>query len=445
MNLWSMHYHAHAETATQTPARAISNTTESRYAMETTEAVCLMLGFCTDFGLANAKQALMKETGIDDSVAVLAEHVSLLRVLNDWRAAFARKYSGTPRIVVQPCATQQQGSAELVSPNELGEGRAQPREPGTNQQQGSHLMRAAAGQRTSSCAGPLTSQSQDVATPSCPSTALTAPSSGLGSGTALARRGLPPAACSPEYESDGPPPLAPHAGPLSRQHAGPPSTRGGTARASMDPPHTKLRGTDEAVDQALFCETVLDAAAGSLEVTDLFDFKRPARLHSHGRKSAILQLDARQHDAMYALANCHDVNFMISNVRKDVRAVMADVFGVDKDSFTVWYKNRSRKQPLSAQQQQQQQQQQQPAQQFFHSPPYQPPPFHHPYQPFPRLEAQQQQQQQQHYQLVEEAGRSPAAGRRVDRERSPSPSEQQAGKRPRYPSPSGASDAQSQE
>ncbi|KAJ9524584.1 hypothetical protein QJQ45_024176 [Haematococcus lacustris] len=374
--------------------------------METTEAVCLMLGFCTDFGLANAKQALMKETGIDDSV---------------------------------------QGSAELVSPNELGEGRAQPREPGTNQQQGSHLMRAAAGQRTSSCAGPLTSQSQDVATPSCPSTALTAPGSGLGSGTALARRGLPPAACSPEYESDGPPPLAPHAGPLSRQHAGTPSTRGGTARASMDPPHTKLRGTDEAVDQALFCETVLDAAAGSLEVTDLFDFKRPARLHSHGRKSAILQLDARQHDAMYALANCHDVNFMISNVRKDVRAVMADVFGVDKDSFTVWYKNRSRKQPPSAQQQQQQQQQ--PAQQFFHSPPYQPPPFHHPYQPFARLEAQQQQQgqQQQHYQLVEEAGRSPAAGRRVDRERSPSPSEQQAGKRPRYPSPSGASDAQSQE
>ncbi|GFH12089.1 uncharacterized protein HaLaN_07717 [Haematococcus lacustris] len=77
-----------------------------------------------------------------------------------------------------------------------------------------------------------------------------------------------------------------------------------------------------------------------MEVTDLFDFKRPARMGTNTRKSAILQLDQRQHDAMYALASCHDVNFLISNVRKEVRAVMADVFNVDKDSFTVWYKNR---------------------------------------------------------------------------------------------------------
>ncbi len=71
---------------------------------------------------------------------------------------------------------------------------------------------------------------------------------------------------------------------------------------------------------------MINAVGHGAVATQLFDFKRPQRgASSSARRSAILQLDDPQHDAMYALAGCEDVNFLISNVQSDVRVAMHKV------------------------------------------------------------------------------------------------------------------------
>ncbi len=138
--------------------------------------------------------------------------------------------------------------------------------------------------------------------------------------------------------------------------------------------------------QETFLAVITQVGHGAV-ATQLFDFRRPQRgSSSSARRSAILQLTDAQHDAMYALAGCEDVNFLISNVQSEVRLAMhqvracelsfegsradwqasqlrdaespppltlpdccrrlplpgVQVFDIDKESFTVWFKNRGR-------------------------------------------------------------------------------------------------------
>eukprot|EP00195_Chlamydomonas_chlamydogama_P012735 CAMPEP_0202890948 /NCGR_PEP_ID=MMETSP1392-20130828/1181_1 /ASSEMBLY_ACC=CAM_ASM_000868 /TAXON_ID=225041 /ORGANISM="Chlamydomonas chlamydogama, Strain SAG 11-48b" /LENGTH=897 /DNA_ID=CAMNT_0049574603 /DNA_START=144 /DNA_END=2837 /DNA_ORIENTATION=- len=117
------------------------------------------------------------------------------------------------------------------------------------------------------------------------------------------------------------------------------NTTGAALEAWSELATTKLVAGTDAICQDVFIETLRREGAANME--GLFDFKRPRNTTS-ARKSAVLMLTPLQHDAMYALAGCADVLFLISNVTKEVRAAMTELFDISKESFTIWFKNRGR-------------------------------------------------------------------------------------------------------
>lgn len=76
--------------------------------------------------------------------------------------------------------------------------------------------------------------------------------------------------------------------------------------------------------QSTFTAAISEPGAGDRELHDIFDYKKP-RANASTRKSALLNLTDKQHDAMYALAGCHDVNYLISNVAQSTRDAMLQV------------------------------------------------------------------------------------------------------------------------
>eukprot|EP00798_Chlamydomonas_sp_ICE-L_P014364 gene14364-20364_t len=90
-----------------------------------------------------------------------------------------------------------------------------------------------------------------------------------------------------------------------------------------------------------FYDVMMSSAAEGREFNELFNFKG-SRSISSARKSAVLNLSPRQHDAMYVLAGCADVRFLISNVSRKLRSFMDEVYDISKEAFNTWYKNRGR-------------------------------------------------------------------------------------------------------
>jgi len=166
----------------------------------------------------------------------------------------------------------------------------------------------------------------------------------------------------------------------------------GSPRAGHNFASTVLRGTASIINQATFVRVVTQPGADSKDLRDLFDFCKP-RQKLHSNTSALLKLTPKQHDAMYALAGCSDVGNVASKVsaavsvgacadrgssrggRQDslelwyrlnfchaklfvpcsmvtalkpcpaaallqAREAMNDVFGIDKQRFSTWFKNR---------------------------------------------------------------------------------------------------------
>mmetsp|Transcript_33225 Transcript_33225/g.98961 ORF Transcript_33225/g.98961 Transcript_33225/m.98961 type:complete len:510 (-) Transcript_33225:1148-2677(-) len=113
----------------------------------------------------------------------------------------------------------------------------------------------------------------------------------------------------------------------------------GSPRAGHNFASTVLRGTASIINQATFVRVVTQPGADSKDLRDLFDFCKP-RQKLHSNTSALLKLTPKQHDAMYALAGCSDVGNVASKVSAAAREAMNDVFGIDKQRFSTWFKNR---------------------------------------------------------------------------------------------------------
>lgn len=100
---------------------------------------------------------------------------------------------------------------------------------------------------------------------------------------------------------------------------------------------TKLvGGSGEIISQTKFMEAAMKSRK---DASELFEFRWP-RERQASRTSAILNLTPRQHGAMYALAGCSDVMYVMSRVRLEVREMLLTVYGIDKQQFYTWFKNR---------------------------------------------------------------------------------------------------------
>jgi hypothetical protein len=67
---------------------------------DSAEAMYLVLGHLQDMGLPQTYQTMLAELRMPAGPGYkLAKHVSLLRILLDWKRAFEARFHGTPRII----------------------------------------------------------------------------------------------------------------------------------------------------------------------------------------------------------------------------------------------------------------------------------------------------------------------------------------------------------
>uniref|UniRef100_A0A7R9YRC3 Uncharacterized protein n=1 Tax=Chlamydomonas euryale TaxID=1486919 RepID=A0A7R9YRC3_9CHLO len=102
---------------------------------------------------------------------------------------------------------------------------------------------------------------------------------------------------------------------------------------------TKIASGSDVICQETLLSVIIQPGNRDLEIPQLFSFWRP-RMSLHPRRSSALNMSTKQLDIMYALAGCSDVMFTISRVMLEVRAACEQVYGIDKDMFARWFKNR---------------------------------------------------------------------------------------------------------
>ncbi|GAX76790.1 hypothetical protein CEUSTIGMA_g4236.t1 [Chlamydomonas eustigma] len=71
----------------------------------------------------------------------------------------------------------------------------------------------------------------------------------------------------------------------------------------------------------------------------LFKYKGP---RTYKQKSIVLALLPEQHDILYALASCCDVNNSAAQVKKEVKKMLEDIYKISSIQFGIWFKNRYR-------------------------------------------------------------------------------------------------------
>ncbi len=82
-------------------------------------------------------------------------------------------------------------------------------------------------------------------------------------------------------------------------------------------------------------QVIRSPAAASREPGLLFSFDRPAKQYSRRKRTALMQLSEQQEEILYALAGCADVNFLFSNVCKEVGGGPSD-FGGEWADWRRW-------------------------------------------------------------------------------------------------------------
>ncbi|GAX79507.1 hypothetical protein CEUSTIGMA_g6948.t1 [Chlamydomonas eustigma] len=119
---------------------------------------------------------------------------------------------------------------------------------------------------------------------------------------------------------------------------------------------TRIAGQSGTISQDIFAKLILKRhhqvtrgqrsnASTPLDDTSLFSFLDQFSYQSPKRKNGApksrkLDLSDAQHAAMYALSGCNDVASTMSRVKQGVRAMLTNVFGIDKHDFMTWFKNR---------------------------------------------------------------------------------------------------------